>query len=70
MFGSIVAFGSYLTLIGTMGPDKAAYSITVVPVVALIISTFAEGYCWTVTAIVGLCFVLAGNIIVLVRKPA
>ncbi len=68
LFGSIVAFGSYLTLIGTMGADKASYAITVVPVVALIISTFAEGYVWSVPAMIGLCFVLAGNIIVLAWK--
>nr|WP_320017449.1 DMT family transporter [uncultured Desulfobacter sp.] len=70
LFGSIVAFGTYLTLIGTMGADKASYAITVVPVVALIISTFAEGYVWTIEAMAGLGFVLAGSIIVLVRKPA
>ena len=70
LFGSIVAFGTYLTLIGTMGADKASYAITVVPVVALIISTFAEGYVWTIEAMAGLGFVLAGNIIVLARKPA
>nr|WP_319393111.1 EamA family transporter [uncultured Desulfobacter sp.] len=69
LFGSIVAFGAYLTLIGTMGADKASYAITVVPVVALLISTFAEGYVWTVPAMAGLGFVLAGNIIVLARKP-
>jgi len=70
LFGSIVAFGAYLTLIGTMGADKASYAITVVPVVALLISTFAEGYVWTLPAMAGLGFVLAGNIIVLARKPA
>lgn len=70
LFGSIVAFGTYLTLIGTMGADKASYAITMVPVVALGISTFAEGYVWTIEAIAGLGFVLAGNIIVLARKLA
>ena len=68
LFGSIVAFGTYLTLVGTMGADKASYAITVVPVVALLISTFAEGYVWTLPAMAGLGFVLAGNIIVLGRK--
>ena len=70
LFGSIVAFGTYLTLVGSMGADKASYAITVVPVVALVISTFAEGYTWTVPAVAGLFFVLAGNIIVLARRPA
>ena len=46
VFGSIIAFGCYLTLIGSIGPDKASYAIMVVPVVALIISSFVEGYVW------------------------
>ncbi len=70
LFGSIIAFGTYLTLVGSMGADKASYAITVVPVVALAISTVAEGYTWTVPAIAGLFFVLAGNVIVLARRPA
>ncbi|MCG8616121.1 MAG: EamA family transporter, partial [Desulfobacterales bacterium] len=61
VFGSIVAFGTYLTLVGSMGADKAAYAIMVVPVVALVISSFAEGYVWTIPAVAGLSLVLAGN---------
>ncbi|OGR10735.1 MAG: hypothetical protein A2277_13685 [Desulfobacterales bacterium RIFOXYA12_FULL_46_15] len=34
VWGSIIAFYSYLTLIGTIGADKASYAIMVVPVVA------------------------------------
>ncbi|HCY86772.1 MAG TPA: EamA family transporter [Desulfobacteraceae bacterium] len=69
VFGSIVAFSTYLTLVGSMGADKAAYAIMVVPVVALVISSFAEGYVWTVPAVAGLSLVLAGNFLALARRP-
>ena len=68
VFGSIVAFGTYLTLVGTMGPDKASYAIMVVPVVALCISSVAEGYVWTKPSAAGLCLVMAGNFLALGRR--
>ncbi|NNF99145.1 MAG: EamA family transporter [Desulfobacteraceae bacterium] len=61
VFGSIAGFGLYLTLLGRIGADKAAYAIMVVPVVALAISTVFEGYVWTLPAATGLVLVLAGN---------
>ncbi|MCG8637739.1 MAG: DMT family transporter [Desulfobacterales bacterium] len=69
VFGSIVAFGTYLTLVGTMGADKASYAIMVVPVVALVISSFAEGYVWTLPAVAGLALVLGGNFLALGKRP-
>ncbi|MCK5100448.1 MAG: DMT family transporter, partial [Desulfobacteraceae bacterium] len=68
IFGSILAFGSYLTLIGEIGADKAAYAIMVVPVVALIISSFFEGYVWNLQSVFGLILVLAGNFMALRKK--
>ena len=69
VFGSIFAFGSYLTLIGRIGADKTAYAAVLFPVIALTISTFFEDYNWTLTAIFGLGLVLFGNYLVL-KKPA
>ena len=68
IFGSILAFGSYLTLIGEIGADKASYAIMVVPVVALIISSFFEGYVWNSQAVLGLFLVLTGNFMALRKK--
>jgi drug/metabolite transporter (DMT)-like permease len=67
VFGSIIAFTSYLTLIRSLGADKASYSIMVVPVVALIISSFVEGYIWSFSAIAGLILVVGGNFLALHR---
>ena len=64
LFGSVLAFGSYLTLIGRVGPERAAYATVLFPIVALIISTFLEDYQWSLTALVGVLLVLAGNIII------
>ncbi len=69
VFGSIIAFGSYLTLVGSIGADKASYALMVVPVVALIISTFAEGYIWNFSGVVGLVLVVGGNFLALKKKP-
>lgn len=73
LFGSILAFGAYLTLLGRIGAARAAYATVLFPVVALAISTVLEGYQWTVPALVGLVLVLAGNVLVLQRdtpRPA
>jgi drug/metabolite transporter (DMT)-like permease len=68
IFGSILAFGSYLTLIGEIGADKASYAIMVVPVVALVISSFCEGYVWNLQSVFGLALVLSGNFLALRKK--
>jgi drug/metabolite transporter (DMT)-like permease len=65
VFGSIVAFGAYLRLLATIGPDRASYSSMLIPVVALLISTVFEGYRWTAPALVGITLIVAGNVLVL-----
>ena len=68
MFGSVIAFASYLTLLGRIGAARASYSTVLYPVIALVLSTALEGYQWTLPAIIGLGFVLMGNVVVL-RNP-
>ncbi len=65
VFGSIVAFGAYLTLLGRIGAHKAGYAMVMFPVVALVLSTLFEGLEIDTTTIVGTLFVLAGNLFVL-----
>ena len=68
VFGSIIAFTSYLTLLGKIGADRAAYVMLVFPIVALILSTLFEGYLWDVYAIIGVILVTFGNFMVLKGK--
>ena len=64
-FGSVVGFGCYLTLLGRIGADRAAYANILHPVVAIGISTLFEGFQWTWPAALGALLVVAGNVIVL-----
>ncbi len=68
VFATVVAFWSYLTLIGRIGADRAAYATVLFPIVALALSTVFEGYRWTPLAAAGVGLVLAGNALVL-SKP-
>ncbi len=68
IFGSIIAFSSYLTLLGRIGADKSGYVVLVIPIFALILSTIFEGYRWNIFALLGVTFILAGNVLVLRRK--
>ncbi len=65
LFGSVFAFGAYLRLIALVGPDRAGYSSTVTPVVALLMSTVFENYHWGSAALGGLALILVGNVLVL-----
>ncbi len=70
VFGSIVAFGAYLTLLGRIGAHKAGYAMVLFPVVALVLSTLFEGLSIDATIIVGTLLVLTGNVFVLnARRP-
>ncbi|KAA3629993.1 MAG: EamA family transporter [Proteobacteria bacterium] len=66
VFGSIIAFGCYLTLVGRIGANKAAYAMLLFPVVALQLSVWFEGYQWSTQSLAGVALVLAGNGIILV----
>ncbi|MDH0895051.1 MULTISPECIES: DMT family transporter [unclassified Pseudomonas] len=66
--GSVIGFTAYLTLVGRMGPERAAYCTVLFPVVALNISVFVEGYQWTLPALLGLGLVMVGNVLVF-RQP-
>jgi drug/metabolite transporter (DMT)-like permease len=68
LFGTVIAFGCYLKLIGKIGADRAAYATMLFPIVALGISTVYEGYQWAPNNIVGMAIVLIGNWMVLSKR--
>ena len=69
LFGSVIAFGCYLSLIGSIGADRAAYATLLFPLIALAISTIWENFHWRPAALCGVALILAGNLIMLRRKP-
>jgi drug/metabolite transporter (DMT)-like permease len=68
VFGTVIAFGCYLKLIGKIGADRAAYAAMLFPIVALAISTVYEGYQWSAHNIIGMVLVLIGNGLVINKK--
>ena len=65
VFGSIVAFGSYLTLLGRIGAHKSGYAMVMFPVVALVMSVLFEGLELSTPIVAGMILVLAGNVFIL-----
>lgn len=65
IFGSIFAFGAYLTLLGRIGAHRAGYSMVMFPVLALVLSLLFEGLHIDVTLVIGTLLVLLGNVFVL-----
>ncbi len=63
IFGSVIAFWAYLTLVGNIGADKAGYAVLVYPAIALILSAMFEGFVWQTQTVVGLLLIVFGNLI-------
>jgi drug/metabolite transporter (DMT)-like permease len=68
VFATVIAFACYLTLLGRIGADRAAYAMVVTPATAMIVSSVFENYRFTPLAVLGLVAVIAGNVLVL-RAP-
>jgi drug/metabolite transporter (DMT)-like permease len=61
LFGTVFAFWAYISLLGRIGADRAAYTTLLFPIVALLLSSWFEGYRWSLWAVAGLALVLTGN---------
>jgi len=69
LFGSVIAFVAYLTLLGRIGADRAGYTGVAIPIVALALSTFFEDLRWDAAMAGGIALCVAGNVLVLRRRP-
>jgi len=67
VFGSILAFAAYLTLLARIGAARSGYIGVMVPIVALFISAVFEGYQWYLLTVIGIAISVAGNVLVLRR---
>jgi len=61
LFGSVFAFGAYLTLLARVGAGPSSFVAIATPVIALLLSTLFEGYRWTPVGAVGLVLAVFGN---------
>ncbi|WP_286264932.1 DMT family transporter [Thalassotalea atypica] len=68
IFGSVIAFGCYLSLMNKIGAQKTSYANILFPGVAVILSTFFEGFQWHAYTVIGLVTILAGNLVI-IAKP-
>jgi drug/metabolite transporter (DMT)-like permease len=70
VFGSVIAFVAYLTLLGRIGADRAGYTAVAIPIVAVVLSTFFEDLHWDAAMASGIAMCVAGNVLVLRRRGA
>ena len=63
VFGTVIAFWAYQTIVGTMGADRAAYTSIISPLLAVITASFFEKLAITPLMSLGILMCLAGNFI-------
>ena len=68
VFGSILAFAAYLTLLKRIGAARSGYIGVMVPIVALVISAAFESFRWHVLTWIGIAISVAGNVVILRGK--
>jgi drug/metabolite transporter (DMT)-like permease len=61
VFGSVFAFGAYLTLLQRVGAGPSAFVTVTTPVIAMALSTLFEGYRWTGTSVLGVVLAVFGT---------
>ncbi len=63
-----LGFVTYLSLVNREGPARAAYATVLFPIVAMLVSTWFEGFQWTGFAVLGFALALGGTVLVF-SKP-
>lgn len=68
VFGSVLAFYTYLTLIARIGAPRAAYCSVLFSLVALVLSTLFESMHWNMLMLLGVAMILVGNIFIIPKS--
>jgi drug/metabolite transporter (DMT)-like permease len=68
VFGSILAFAAYLTLLKRIGMARSGYVGVMTPIVALVISAAFESFRWQALTWIGIAVSVAGNVVILRGK--
>lgn len=69
LLASALAFAVYYDLIRAIGPAEAAWTSVLIPVVAMTLSTVAEGYRWSFQSAAGAVLAMLGMAIALRSPP-
>lgn len=69
IFGSVITFACYLTLMARIGAARAAYVGVMVPIAALAMSFLFEKFAWGWPTTFGVALLVAGNVVILRGKP-
>jgi drug/metabolite transporter (DMT)-like permease len=69
LFGSLITFACYLTLMGRVGADRSAYIGVMVPIVALIFSALFEKFQFGWLTFFGVGLSVLGNVVMLRTQP-
>lgn len=64
VIGSAAGFLAYLALVARVGPERAAYTTVLSPVIALAVSSLFEGYHWSPWALIGAPLILIGDVVI------
>jgi len=67
LVSSLLAFVTYLALVNRVGIARASYATVLFPIVAMLVSTWAESYVWSAQSMLGLTMALVGTVIVFVQ---
>jgi len=70
VIATVLGFVAYLSLVNREGPAQASYATVLFPIVAMLVSTWFEGFQWTVLAILGVALALGGTVLVFSRTKA
>lgn len=68
IFGSVLAFTFYVSVIRSWGVSRAGYTSVLIPLVALGASTLFEGYQWTLASGMGAALALGGTLVAIIAK--
>lgn len=68
IFGSVIAFQCFLSLVSIVGATRAGYIYIMTPLIAMAISTFTEGFTWKLQSVLGIILVIFGNIFIMMSK--
>lgn len=68
LVSSLLAFITYLALVNRVGAARASYATVLFPIIAMLVSTVAEDYSWSLQAVAGLVMALGGTYLIFAQR--